>query len=163
MSVTRITAVRRISLLLTAAALAAGAMLVVSPAAHAVASDAVQGCGASQVVPGANAYVPGENHQTYFQFVPAERDPVQIVCGDGYNYGAVHIEVKHVVPNWSEAITAMVNTIDRGNPVPEGDAVRYTWTFAPNRSMIVVVGNNTVITAFPSDGQEASWTEASVA
>lgn len=155
--------VRRLWVFGAAASFAVAVMLVVTPSAQAVADDAVQGCGASRVVPGSNADVPSENHQAYFQFVPADRDPVQIVCGDGYTYGAVHVEVKHLVSNWGEAVTAMVNTIDRGQVKAEGNAVRYVWTFAPGRSMVVVVGNNTVLTAFPSDGRESSWTEASVA
>lgn len=142
---------------------AVGAFLVAPPVASAVANDAVQGCGATQVVPGVSAIVPAENNQSFFQFVNADRDPVQIVCGDGSTFGAVHIEVKHLVPNWGEAVTAMASTIDRGKAEPDGAATRYNWEFSPGRSIVVVVGDDTVITSFPTDGLEASWTEASVA
>ena len=83
---------------------------------------------------------------------------VALLCGATIALGGA------VVPNWGDGLTAIRNTIRRGKASPgdNGKSI-YTWTFAPGRTMTVVVGDRTIITAYPTDGREETWVEASTA
>lgn len=153
----------KLSISLAAAVLMVSGLLVSAPNAMAAANDAVVACGATNVIPGQGAAVPSDAQGKFFQYVPAQRDPAPILCGNGTTTGAVHIEVKHNVPNWAEAVTAISKAIDRGVPNPRPEETRYSWTFRPGKTIEVVVGDASVITALPVDGLADTWTEASVA
>lgn len=143
------------------------ALLAGAPDASALTRDARQACGVTSEDPvGRTAAVPAENQEEPFQFVvDANADLyLELLCGKGTTTGAVHIEVKHDVPNWGDGLTAIRNTIRRGKASPgdNGKSI-YTWAFAPGRTMTVVVGDRTIITAYPTDGREETWVEASTA
>lgn len=66
------------------------------------------------------------------------------------NWGAVHIELKHEVPNWAEALTCMRFAISYGEDEP-GDKgrINYRYRFG-NAQVIVVTGELGIITAYPT-------------
>lgn len=137
-------------------------LLLSAGSAAATATDARDACGVTVEDPVTRtATVPDDLQFAYFQSVPSAVDPTQILCGNGVTTGAVHIEVAHDVPNWADGVTAIVNTIDHGKKNEQIDRVEYTWTIRPGKTMIAVVGQESLITAFPTDGLEETWLEAS--
>lgn len=140
------------------------AMLPISTASAAeplVANDAVQACGATNAVPGSGADVPAEVQDDYLWSIPTSGDPVPIVCGNGRTYGAVPVEVKHLVPNWGDASNCMEIAIDQVRPTPGSDGqLIYRYQFG-GKSVRVVTGEVGLITAFPEDGLEDTWAECS--
>ncbi|TQM08997.1 hypothetical protein FB558_4738 [Pseudonocardia kunmingensis] len=106
--------------------------------------------------------MPAEYVDGYFMPVPTAADPIELLCGNGKTTGAVHIEVKHDVPNWSDALNCMGNAIVNGKPAPGRGRTEYVWRFG-EKVMVVVVGEYSVITAYPTDGLEETWIECSAA
>jgi hypothetical protein len=127
------------------------------------ADDAVRACGATSIDEiNKEASVPVEYVDGYFMSVPTATDPVELLCGNGKTSGAVHIEVKHDVPNWSDALNCMENVIVHGKAAPGRDRIEYTWLFG-HKVVVVVVSEYSVITAYPTDGLEETWIECSAA
>ncbi|TQM08960.1 hypothetical protein FB558_4699 [Pseudonocardia kunmingensis] len=63
------------------------------------------------------ADVPAEYQDGYFMSIPtAVGGPVVLLCGNGTSTGAVHIEVKHDVPNWADALNCIENAMVHGKP-----------------------------------------------
>lgn len=147
-------------------------MLVVAPVAApsaaaalrpARADDAVRACGATGIDEvNKEADVPNEYQDGYFMSVPTGVDPVELLCGNGRTTGAVHIEIKHDVPNWSDALNCMENAIVNGKSSPGRGRTEYVWNFQ-DKTVVVVVGEYSVITAYPTDGLEETWIECSAA
>lgn len=139
--------------------------VVPAPAAADVsrADDALRACGVTSVDEARRtAVVPVEFQDGYFTAVPTAADPSVLLCGNGVTTGAVHIEVKHNVPNWADAINCMENAIRHGQASQQPDRTVYMWRFL-DKTMFVVDGEYSVITAYPSDGLEESWIECSAA
>lgn len=127
------------------------------------ADDAVRACGATNIDQvNKEADVPAEYLDGYFMSVPTAADPVELLCGNGKTTGAVHIEIKHDVPNWGDALNCMENTILNGKSAPGKGRTEYVWLFG-GKTMVVVVGEYSVITAYPTDGLEETWIECSAA
>ncbi|WP_142056814.1 hypothetical protein [Pseudonocardia kunmingensis] len=82
------------------------------------ADDAVRACGVTQVDNVKKiADVPAEYQDGYFMSIPtAVGGPVVLLCGNGTSTGAVHIEVKHDVPNWADALNCIENAMVHGKP-----------------------------------------------
>ena len=94
------------------------------------ADDAVRACGVVNIdQANREADVPAEYQDGYFMSVPTTTDPVELLCGNGKTTGAVHIEIKHDVPNWSDALNCMENAIVNGKPSPGKGRTEYTWGF----------------------------------
>lgn len=125
-------------------------------------TDATRACGATNNGDG-TAYVPGHVHQEYYASIPVAGDPVPILCGNGVTYGAVHIEVKHNVPSWAEAINCLDKVLERGTSIPAGDGKMKKQLVYNAKSVVAVVGlgNGDLITAYPNDGSEETWIECS--
>jgi hypothetical protein len=148
------------------------AALVVSPTAApsaaaalrpARADDAVRACGVTSIDDVAKvAEVPIENQDGYFMSIPTATDPTVLLCGNGTTTGAVHIEIKHDVPNWGDALNCMESAMRHGKSTRLPDRTRYEWQF-DGKTMIVIDGDYSMITAYPSDGLEETWIECSAA
>jgi hypothetical protein len=148
------------------------ASLVVSPVAGSTAAaalrparadDAVRACGVTSIDEVEKvAEVPGEYQDGYFMSVPTATDPSVLLCGNGTTTGAVHIEIKHGVPNWGDALNCMENVMRHGKSTRLPDRTRYEWQF-DGKTMIVVDGDFSMITAYPLDGLEETWIECSAA
>jgi hypothetical protein len=93
------------------ATLAAAAGILLSPSAPPEARDAVRACGATEVTR-SGASVDPSIWQAPFQEIPG----LTVRCGDGQTYGAVHVEVKHNVPNWADALTCITKAMSRTTP-----------------------------------------------
>ncbi|MER7558051.1 hypothetical protein ABTZ46_13985 [Nocardioides sp. NPDC126508] len=117
--------------------------------ANAQATDAVYGCGASPI-DSESAYVPSSVRKHRLWRVRTTREGyVAIKCGNGSTWGAVHVELKHEVPNWTDALTCIQKTINRGAASDgENDKRKYTYRIR-GASIVVVVGENGVVTAYP--------------
>ncbi|MHA6630911.1 hypothetical protein ACU61A_36190 [Pseudonocardia sichuanensis] len=145
-----------------------GDSLSVTPSAVAAlrparADDAVRACGVTSIDDVRRvAVVPPEHQDGYFMSIPDASDPLVLLCGDGATTGAVHIEVKHDVPNWGDALNCMENAVEHGKPTRLPDRTRYEWWLG-GKKMVVVNGDYSVITAYPSDGLEETWIECSTA
>jgi hypothetical protein len=136
-------------------ALTAVAGMLSPPAAVPESRDAVQACGATEVTR-SSAVV----HPSVWQAPFLEIPEVTVRCGDGRTYGAVHVEVKHNVPNWADALNCIAKTISRGSAEPIDGKQIYTYTFA-NKKVTVSIGRNGLITAFPDDNKHESWIQCS--
>lgn len=147
---------RRVRLLAITAFLA---FLLVAPPAEASTDDARAACGASVIV-NESAFVPRSVRKEIFLKLTTARSRVRLMCGDGRTWGAVHIELKHEVPNWAEASTCIERTISRGRE-SEGDDGRLRYSARINQvSMFAVRGVNGLITAYPTGsevGIRALW------
>jgi hypothetical protein len=147
---------------------ALGVSLSAAPSAAAAlrparADDAVRACGVTSIDDVRRvAVVPAEYQDGYFMSVPSASDPLVLLCGDGATTGAVHIEVKHEVPNWGDAMNCMENAVEHGKPTHLPDRTRYEWWLG-GKMMVVVNGDYSVIAAYPSDGMEETWIECSAA
>ena len=106
--------------------------------------------------------MPPENQDGYFMSIPMPAGQAVLLCGNGTTTGAVHIEIKHDVPNWGDALNCMENAMTHGKSTRLDDRTRYEWQFG-GKTMIVVDGDYSMITAYPSDGLEDSWIECSAA
>lgn len=127
------------------------------------ADDAVRACGVTTIdQANRGADVPAEYQDGYFMSVPTATDPVQLRCGNGKTTGAVHIEIKHDVPNWGDTLNCMANAISNGKSGPGKGRTEYVWSFG-GKTVVVVVGEYSVITAYPLDGLEETWIECSAA
>lgn len=63
---------------------------------------------------------------------------------------------------WSDAINCMANVIVNGKQSPGKERIEYSWAFG-GKTVVVVVGDYSVITAYPLDGLEETWIECSAA
>lgn len=125
-------------------------MMVPTSASPSFAStkDAVNACGATSVK-SESAYVPQANRKSVFLRLSTGHGDVRRMCGNGTNWGAVHVELQHEVPNWGEASTCIARTIGRGSEV-EGDNGKTKYSANINGvKMRAVRGNNGLVTAFP--------------
>ncbi|HTF48513.1 MAG TPA: hypothetical protein VK735_13775 [Pseudonocardia sp.] len=149
---------------LTLSALATIALLLAaSPPAVAKATDAVDACGATDRGD-LTATVPPEVQSKIFMTVTTSHGPLPVRCGNGVTTGAVHIEVKHRVPNWGDALSCIKKVIDRtpGQPNKNGKT-NYALAVAPGNVFTVVRGDIGIITAYPSGGDlENKWRQCSV-
>lgn len=140
-------------------ALAAGVLVAVGIGAPAQAStdDAQQACGASPI-DSERAFVPKEVRHSRFLLIPTSKGNYVLNCGDGNDWGAVHIEMKHEVPNWADASTCIAKAIGRSQEDPTQDGkYKYVYDFTGGR-VIVIRGDNGIITAFPTgDSVVSKW------
>ena len=124
-------------------------------------TDALRACGATDNGNG-TAWVPPNVRQSYYGHVPSEKEPVAILCGDGVWWGAVHIEVKHNVPNWATAIGCIVKVLDYGEPLAPNDQeegkFKVQLVNGPQSALVVIgVQAGDLITAYTNDGQQDTW------
>ena len=153
----------RLTTLILSATAAIALLLVASPPAGAKASDAVDACGAIDRGD-LTATVPLEVQSNIFMTVTTSHGPFPVRCGNGVTAGAVHIEVKHRVPNWGDALSCIKKVIDRapGQPNRNGKT-NYELAVAPGNVFTVVRGDIGIITAYPSGGDlENKWRQCSV-
>lgn len=152
MRLVRVSVVAVVSLFLSLAFVDAG---------FAISSDAVVKCKATAVQEGVGADVPESEVFEYFGTVPADDGSAEeVLCGDGRVWGAVHIEVKHRVADWSVTRECMSKVTSRVRPAVDSGKRTWDYSWTPGRSAIVVAGDNGVITSFPWDsGSEESWLE----
>lgn len=130
---------------------------------HARADDAVRACGVTSIDEvSKSAVVPAEYQDGYFMSVSTGVDPIVLLCGNGVTTGAVHIEVKHDVPNWGDALNCMENAVMHGKSTRLPDRTQYEWQF-DGKTMVVVAGEYSMITAYPTDGLAETWVECSAA
>jgi hypothetical protein len=94
--------------------------------------------------------VPQAVRRSLFHKFTARNKTRELLCGDGRTWGAVHIELKHEVPNWAEALTCMRFAISYGEDEP-GDKgrINYRYRFG-NAQVIVVTGELGIISAYPT-------------
>lgn len=137
------------------ATLATAAGMLVSPSAPPESRDAVHACGATEVTR-SGASVDPSIWQAPFQEVPG----LTVRCGDGQTYGAVHVEVKHNVPNWADALACITKAMSRTTPQSMNGKQVYHYDFG-NKRLTMSTGRNGLITAFPSDNAHGSWVECS--
>ena len=117
--------------------------------ANAQATDAVDGCGASPI-DSESAYVPSNvrGHRLW-RITTTREGSIAIKCGNGSTWGAVHVELKHEGPNWTDALTCIQNTINRG-AASDGKNRKRNYTYRiSGASIVVVVGDSGVLTAYP--------------
>jgi len=139
---------------LTSASLVGG---LASPALAST-DEAVNACGAS-VIDNETAYVPQDVRSAQFISFATTRGTVRVNCGNGQDWGAVHIELKHEVPNWAEASACISKTIGRGQPTDRpNNKTEYNATIN-GVAMVAVTGRNGLITAYPrgTSGIGAKW------
>src|SRR5882757_2624746 len=154
---------RRPAMLSLSVAAAIAVLLSASPPAAAKATDAVDACGATDRGD-LTATVPTEVQSKIFMTVTTMEGPFPIRCGNGVTAGAVHIEVKHSVPSWGDALSCIKKVIDRtpGQPNKNGKT-SYEVTIAPGNFVTIVRGDIGIITAYPSGGDlENKWRQCSV-
>lgn len=133
----------------TALVVTASMWAATSVPANAQATDAVDGCGASPI-DSESAYVPSSarGHRLW-RITTTREGSVAIKCGNGSTWGAVHVELKHEVPNWADALTCIENTINRG-AASDGENGKRNYTYRiGGASIVVVIGDNGVLTAYP--------------
>jgi hypothetical protein len=118
--------------------------------------DAVRACGATDVTR-SMATVDPSVWQAPFLELPG----LTIRCGDGRAYGAVHVEVKHNVPNWADATTCITKVMARNTPTPEDGKNVYRYSFGDQR-VTVSTGRNGLVTAFPNSNAHQSWIDCSL-
>lgn len=125
--------------------------------ASAVATDAVRGCGATDVVAKKSATVPKSVQSSEIFHVSTTDGRFSIKCGNGTSYGAVHIEVKHEVPDWPDALSCITKAIDGSLGIFDVGTgkTRYTYSFHGG-TVKVAVGGVGIITAFPTGGSVVS-------
>lgn len=144
----------------TAAAGAVALSALLTVPASASANDARQACQASQVT-SESAYVPPSLRGKRFLQILSARGAYDVNCGDGSNYGAVKIELKHEVPNWAEAATCIEKAMSRGviGPGTGPNTTQFKWSTSAGFSVVVVTGGNGIVTAYPTGGSEGpKWT-----
>lgn len=82
-----------------------------------IANDAVKRCHATNVVESVGADVSEFDQYSHFTSVMADDGSAEdMMCGDGKNWGAVHIEVKHRVEDWVVAKDCMRNIMSNVKP-----------------------------------------------
>jgi len=96
--------------------------------------------------------------------VTTSKGPLPIRCGNGVTAGAVHIEVKHSVPDWGDALSCIKKVIDRAPEQSSNNGkTNYELTIGPGNVFTVVRGDIGIITAYPSGGDlENKWRQCSV-
>ncbi|MFE3997752.1 hypothetical protein ACFX43_02990 [Nocardioides sp. YIM B13467] len=140
---------RLIGRVATALAVTASMWAVTCVPANAQATDAVYGCGAD-VIDNESAYVsPRVRGHRLWRITTTREGSVAIKCGNGSTWGAVHVELKHEVPNWADALTCIKKTINRG-AASDGENGKRNYTYRiSGASIVVVVGDSGVVTAYP--------------
>lgn len=74
---------------------------------------------------------------------------IAIRCGNGSTWGAVHVELKHEVPNWPDALTCIKKTINRGTELDGGNGKTKYVHRIRGATVVVIVGDNGLVTAYP--------------
>lgn len=145
------------------AAVACAGMLAFPAHAQAQATDAVQGCGATNVT-SSGATVPTSNQSAEIFRVNTDDGSFPIRCGNGTTYGAVHIEVKHNVPTWGDALSCITKAINRTTGNYDASTGKTTYTYQISGGTVIVVrGGVGIITAYPrGSGVEQKWQTCSV-
>ena len=140
---------RLIGRVTTALAVTASMWVATAVPANAQATDAVYGCGARSVG-NESANVPPRHAKDRLWTIQTSDGPIAIRCGNGTTWGAVHVELKHEVPNWPDALTCIKKTINRGTEL-DGDngKTRYVHRIRGAATVVVVVGVNGLVTAYP--------------
>lgn len=160
-----VTTKSRMSAALAGTALLGAAVAIAAPAtpAEARATDAVNGCGAYNVGKD-TATVPASTQGSTIFHANTKKGNFPIKCGNGTTWGAVHIEVKHNVPNWADALSCIDKAINRTKGIfdPTNGKTRYTYSFS-GKTVIVVRGKNGILTAYPTrTNVAAKWEACSV-
>jgi hypothetical protein len=145
-------AARRI---VTAVAVAATSVLPSTPSAAPESRDAVIACGATNVTRS-----DADVHPSIWQAPFLELPGLTIRCGDGHSYGAVHVEVKHNVPNWGDAANCITKAMERTEAETVNGKNIYRYRFN-NQLLTVSTGRNGLVTAFPKSNKHATWIECS--
>lgn len=150
-----------------AGALAAAGTLCMATSvpAHAQATDAQVACGADPI-DNDSAYVPaGVRSSRFARIYTSTLGYVEIKCGNGTSWGAVHIEMKHDVPDWADALTCIKKTIGRGKATERaGGKTDYLYSFTGGTVFATVGSVNGLITAYPTGttGITTKWMKCSV-
>ena len=116
--------------------------------AGAQATDAVYGCGARSVG-NESANVPPRYVKDRLWTIQTSGDSIAIGCGNGSTWGAVHVELKHEVPNWPDALTCIKKTINRGTELDGGNGKTKYVHRIRGATVVVIVGDNGLVTAYP--------------
>ena len=116
--------------------------------ASAQATDAVYGCGARSVG-NESANVPPRYVKDRLWTIQTSGDSIAIRCGNGSTWGAVHVELKHEVPNWPDALTCIKKTINRGTELDGGNGKTKYVHRIRGATVVVIVGDNGLVTAYP--------------
>jgi len=126
-------------------------------------TDALQACGAVDMG-NLTAKVPDDVQDKVFMMLDTPKGRFPIKCGNGITSGAVHIEVKHGVPDWGDALSCIKKVISRAPEKASGSGkANYQLTIAPGNVFTVVRGSIGIITAYPSGGDlENKWRQCSV-
>lgn len=150
--------------------IAALGIVVSAGPAQAVSNDAVRACGAYDVKPGVGASVPYPTQTGKFSEVRTNKGTFKIICGNGSpdtGSGAVHIEVKHLVPNWADALNCITKVINKNKPTRIGTTTKYQYyeSIPGSRTFTVIkviTGTDGIVTAYPEgSNEEAKWRECS--
>lgn len=125
--------------------------------------SAQQACGAFDMGDG-TAWVPPANRAKLYLRAVTSRGNFAINCGDGSSEGAVHIEVKHPLPNWNDGLNCIQKTISKGSTGTNGTKTNYYRKFG-GITMVVVTGSGKVITVYPTGrsttGSGSGWYDCS--
>jgi hypothetical protein len=159
---TRADSFARFTVLVSAPFIMLALMLATAPSALAQSTDAAQACGATNVTNLA-AVVPTETQGKLFLNLETGKAAFPILCGNGRTTGAVHIEVKHSVPDWADALSCMKKVISRASAEPgKSGKTNYALAIAPGNVVTVVRGTVGIIAAYPSGGDlENKWRQCS--
>lgn len=154
---------RLIGRVATALVVTASMWAATSAPANAQATDAVNGCGA-EVLDNESAYVKPDQRGDKLWTLRTTRGSFVVKCGDGQDWGAVHVELKHEVPNWADALTCIEKAISRGaRSDGENEKTRYAYRIK-GADIVVVVGGNGLVTAYPKGtGVAKKWRLCSAA
>ncbi|WP_328528528.1 hypothetical protein OG984_23145 [Nocardioides sp. NBC_00368] len=132
----------------TALAVTASMWAATSAPANAQATDAVNGCGA-EVLDNESAYVKPDKRGDKLWTLRTTEGSFVVKCGDGQDWGAAHVELKHEVPTWADALTCIENAINRG-VASDGENGKTNYVYRIKGAVVVVVvGIQGLVTAYP--------------